>query len=88
MEWCITHHIRAQYVETTLQCTEIKYSIYSDEVERVPEAFSGFTNPFSSKDNGVYFLSFGVPAKPAYIRMLLRLMTLARKLVQTLLTHF
>ena len=31
MEWCITHHIRAQYIETTLQCTEIKYSIYSDE---------------------------------------------------------
>ena len=24
MEWCITHHIRAQYVETTLQCTEMK----------------------------------------------------------------
>ena len=21
-EWCITHHINAQYIETTLQCTE------------------------------------------------------------------
>ena len=21
MEWCIAHHIRAQYIETTLQCT-------------------------------------------------------------------
>ena len=30
MEWCITHHISAQYIETTLQCTEMKYSIYSD----------------------------------------------------------
>ena len=30
MEWCITHHIRAQYNETTLQCTEMKYSICSD----------------------------------------------------------
>ena len=30
MEWCITHHIRAQYIETTLQCTELKYSICSD----------------------------------------------------------
>ena len=30
MEWCITHHIRAQYIETTLQCTEMKYSICSD----------------------------------------------------------
>ena len=24
MEWCITHHMRAQYIETTLQCTEMK----------------------------------------------------------------
>ena len=30
MEWCITHHIRAQYIETSLQCTEMKYSICSD----------------------------------------------------------
>ena len=30
MELCITHHIRAQYIETTLQCTEMKYSICSD----------------------------------------------------------
>ena len=30
MEWCITHHIRAQYIETTLQCTEMKNSICSD----------------------------------------------------------
>ena len=30
MERCITHHIRAQYIETTLQCTEMKYSICSD----------------------------------------------------------
>ena len=22
MQWCITHHIRVQYAETTLQCTE------------------------------------------------------------------
>ena len=30
MELCITHHIRAQYIETTLQCTEMKYSNCSD----------------------------------------------------------
>ena len=30
MVWCITHHIRAQYIDTTLQCTEMKYSICSD----------------------------------------------------------
>ena len=29
-EWCLTHHIRAQYIETTLQCTEMKYSNCSD----------------------------------------------------------
>ena len=55
MEWYITHHIRAQYVETTLHCTEMKYSICS--VERVQKAVSGFTNPFSSsfEDNELYF---------------------------------
>ena len=30
LEWCITHYIRAQYIEATLQCTEMKYSICSD----------------------------------------------------------
>ena len=30
MEWCITNQIRAQYVETTLHCTEMKYPICSD----------------------------------------------------------
>ena len=36
------------------------------KVERVQEADYGFTNPFSSsfEDNELYFLSFGVPAKP------------------------
>ena len=30
MEWCITHLIRVQYIETTLHCTEKKFSICSD----------------------------------------------------------
>ena len=30
MEWCINHHIIAQYIEITLQCTEKKYLICSD----------------------------------------------------------
>ena len=30
IEWCIAHHIRAQYIETTLQCKDMKYSICSD----------------------------------------------------------
>ena len=36
------------------------------KIERVLEAVSGLTNPFSSsfEDNELYFLYFGVPAKP------------------------
>ena len=34
MEWCITHHIRAQYVETNIQYTEMKYPICSDAKQR------------------------------------------------------
>ena len=30
MEWCITHHIRAQYIETRLQCYEMNYPTCSD----------------------------------------------------------
>ena len=49
MEWWITHHIRVQYVEITLQCIEMKYPIcWGCKVEQVQllEAVSGFTNPF------------------------------------------
>ena len=57
---------------------------------RVLEAVSGFTNPFSYsfEDNEVYFMSFGVPAKPGIAKDLLRLVTLAGKLLQTSLTDF
>ena len=34
------------------------------------------------------FLSFGVPAKPGIANILLRLMTLAGRLLQTALNHF
>ena len=47
MEWCITHHIKAQYIETTLQCTEMLFNLLRYKVERVPEAVSGFTNRLS-----------------------------------------
>ena len=30
MEWCTTHHVRAQYIETALQCIEMKHSFCSD----------------------------------------------------------
>ena len=66
MEWYITHHIRAQYIETTLQCWNEVFNLLRCKVEQVLEAVSGLTNHFSSsfEDNELYFLSFRVPAKP------------------------
>ena len=51
--------------------------------ERVLEAVSGFTNPFSSsfKDNKLYFLSFGVPAKPGIAKDLSEADDIDRKAV-------
>ena len=42
------------------------FNLLRCQVERVLEAVSGFTNPRSSsvKDNELYFLTMGVPAKP------------------------
>ena len=42
------------------------FNLLRCKVEWILEAVSGFTNPFSSsfEDNELYFLSFGVPAKP------------------------
>ena len=51
---------------------------------------SGFTNPFSSsfEVNELYFLSFGVPAKPGIAKDLIEVDDIGRKLLQTSLTHF
>ena len=69
MEWCITNQIRAQHIETTLQCTEMLRC----KVERELEAVLGFTNPFSSsfEYNKLYILSFSVPAKPGIAKDLI-----------------
>ena len=50
-------------------------------VERVLEAVSGFTNPFSSsfEDTELYFLSFGVPAKPGTAKDLIGADDIGRK---------
>ena len=52
--------------------------------ERVLDAVSGFTNPFSSKfeDNELYFLSFGVPAKPDIAKDLIDTDDIGRKAVE------
>ena len=86
MKWCITHHIRAQYIETTLQCTELLRC----KVERVLEAVSGFTNAFSSsfEDNELYFLSFGVPAKPGIAKDLIEADDIGRKAVADFIDSF
>ena len=57
------------------------------KVERVLEAVSGFTNPFSSsfEDNELYFLSFGVPAKPGISKDLIEADDFGRKAVADLI---
>ena len=53
------------------------------KVERVLEAVAGFTNPFSSsfEDNELFFLSFGVPAKPGIPKDLIEAGDIDRKAV-------
>ena len=53
------------------------------QIRRVLEAVSGFTYPFSSsfEDNEVYFLSFGVPAKPGIAKDLIETDVIGRKAV-------
>ena len=50
---------------------------------RVLDAVSGFTNPFSSsfEDNELYFLSFGVHAKPGIAKELTETDDIGRKAV-------
>ena len=96
--WCITPHIRAKYVEATLQRTEMssdEISSHKDlrpaqmqssehDVKRVLEATSGFTNPFSSsvEDNELYCLSSGVPAKPDIAKDLIEAQDIGRKAME------
>ena len=49
------------------------FNLLRCKVERVLEAVSGFINPFSSsfEDYELYFLSFGVPAKPGIAKDLI-----------------
>ena len=52
-------------------------------IERVLEAVSGFANSFSYsfEDNELYFLSFGVPAKPGIAKDLTEANDIGRKAV-------
>ena len=93
--WCITRHLRAQYVEASLQRTDMSYdeaSVHKDlgvsqiqnserDVKRVLEAIAGFTNPFSSDVNPdeLYCLSSGVPAKSEVANDLLQAPVIGQK---------
>ena len=59
----------------------LKSNLLRCKVERVLEAVSGFTYPFSSsfEDNEVYFLSFSVPAKPGIAKDLIEADDIGRK---------
>ena len=85
MEWCITHHIRAQQNNSSMHLNEI-FNLLRCKVERVLEAVSGFTNPCSSsfEDNELYFLSVGVPAKPGIANALIEADDIGRKAVADL----
>ena len=59
------------------------FNLLRCKVEWVLEAVSGFTNPFSSsfEDSKLYFLSFGVPAKPGIAKDLIKADAIGRKAV-------
>ena len=59
------------------------FNLLKCKVGRVLEAVFGFTNPFSSsfEDNELYFLSFGVPAKPGIAKDLIEADGIGRKAV-------
>ena len=65
-----------------MHCNEI-FNLLRCKVEQVLEAVLGFTNPFSSsfEDNELYFLSFGVPAKPGIAKDLIEADDIGRKAV-------
>ena len=59
------------------------FNLLRCKIERVLEAVSGFTNPFSYsfEANELYFLSFGVPAKPGIAKDLIEANDISRKAV-------
>ena len=59
------------------------FNLLRCKAERVLEAVSGFTNPFSSnfEEIELYFLSFGVPAKPGIAKDLIEADGIGRKAV-------
>ena len=59
------------------------FNLLRCKVERVLEAVTGFTKPFSTsfEDNELYFLSFRVPAKSGIAKYLIEADDIGRKAV-------
>ena len=59
------------------------FNLLRCKVERILEAVSGFINLFSSsfEGNELYFMSFGVPAKPGIAKDLIEADDIGRKAV-------
>ena len=66
------------------------FNLLRCKVERVLDAVSCFTNPFSSsfEDNELYFLSFGVPAKLGIVKYLIEAGDIGRKAVADFIDSF
>ena len=66
----------------------LKSNIQSAHMQSRLEAVSGFTNPFISsfEDNELYFLSFGVPAKPGIAKDLIEADDIGRNAVAVFIT--
>ena len=60
------------------------FNLLRCKVEWVQEAVSGFTNPFSSsiEYSELYFLSFGVPAKPDIAKDLIEAYDIGKNAVE------
>ena len=67
-----------------------KFNLLRCKEERVLEAVSGFTYPLSSsfENNELYFLSFGVPAKPGIAKDHIEADDIGRKAVADFNAHF
>ena len=71
----------------------LKSNIQSAQMQSrtsIREAVSGFTNPLSSsfEDNEVYFLSFGVPAKPRIAKNLIEANDNSKKAIADFIDSF
>ena len=91
--WCVTRHSRAQYVEATLDMTDMTASEGSahkelrvsqmqnseNNVKKITEAVLGFTNPFQVENKEeLYCLSSGIPATQEVSNSLLQELELGK----------